>query len=184
MKIKFNKNILGQSAVEFILIVPVLFLIFFGIIQLFYLAFASFAVQRAAYSIAQQAAASVSPSSFDPRLQIVEALLPLEQINSSTLINTLSTQCTINSDGKNVHVNITYPMPLWVPLVRNIVGQNLNNQLTPATVIPQSLTNALQTAGLSIPNLNPNQTPTKVIWFNFEAQASDENSIGADKTQP
>jgi len=59
------------------LVAPVLFFIFFGIIQLFYTAYVSFAIQRATHSIAQQAAASPNPSSFDPKFQMIEALLPL-----------------------------------------------------------------------------------------------------------
>jgi hypothetical protein len=173
-----NKS-LGQSTVEFLLIAPLLFFIFFGIIQFFYTAFVSFAVQRATYSIAQQAAASSNPSSFLPQFQIIEALLPIEQLNPSTLSYTFATQYTIDTDGTNVHVKVSYPMPLWVPLINNLIGQNLNNRSAASNFIPPSLASVLQAAGLALPNPNINQNLTKVLWITFEAEALDENSIGA-----
>ncbi len=163
------------------LIAPILFFIFFGVIQFFYTSFISFAIQRATYSIAQQAAASPSPSSFLPQFQIIEALLPIEKLNPSILAYTLATQYTIDTDGTNVHVKVSYPMPLWVPLIRNLIGQTLSNQSNTSNFMPPSLANVLQAAGLSLPNFNTNQNLTKVIWITFEAQASDENSIGVQK---
>jgi Flp pilus assembly protein TadG len=169
----------GQSTVEFLLVVPVLFFIFFGIIQFFYIAYVSFAVQRATYSIAQQAAASPDPASFSPQFQIIEALLPIAQLNPSTITSALATNCAINTDGTTVDVKVSYPMPIWVPLMKNLIGQNLNNQPTPSNLIPPLLINVLQTVGLSLPNLSIDQNLTRVLWFTFEAHAVDENSIGA-----
>lgn len=168
----------GQSLVEFILIVPVLFLIFFGIIQFFYIAYISFSVQRATYSIAQQAAASPDPSSFGPQFQIIEALLPIEQLNPSIIACALATNFTISTNGTTVDVKVSYPMPIWVPLLGNLIGQNLNNQTTTSNLIPPTLANILQVVGLSLPNFNISQNLTKVLWITFEAQALDENSIG------
>jgi hypothetical protein len=179
---KLTNKFSGQSTVEFLLIAPVLFFIFFCIIQFFYIAFISFAVQRATYSIAQQAAASPNPSSFSPQFQIIEALIPIEQLNPSTLAYTLEAQCTVNTDGTNVHVSLSYPMPLWIPLINNLIGQTLNNQSAMSNFIPLALVNVLQAAGLSLPNLNTNQNLTKVLWITFEAQTLDENSIGAQTT--
>lgn len=169
----------GQSLVEFTLIAPVLFLFFFGVIQFFYIAYISFSVQRATYSIAQQAAASTSPSSFSPQFQIIEALLPMEQLNPSTIAYALATDCNIDTNGTTVDVKVSYPMPIWVPLIGNLIGQNFNNQSAPSNLIPSSLITVLQTVGLSLPNSNINQNPTQVLWITFEAHAVDENSIGA-----
>jgi Flp pilus assembly protein TadG len=168
----------GQSLVEFSLIAPILFLIFFGILQFFYISYVSLAVQRATYSIAQEAAASPNPSSFLPQFQIIEALLPIEQLNPSTLTYSLATKSSINTDGTTVHVTVSYPMPIWVPLVRNLIGQNFYNSSTSSSLIPSSLTNVLQVLGLSLPTLTASQNPTKVLWVIFEAKALDENSIG------
>jgi len=73
-------------------------------------------------------------------------------------------------------------MPLWVPVIKNFIGQSLINQPSTSNVIPSSLTNVLQTVGLSLPNLNSQQNLTQVLWMTFEAQALDENSIGVDTT--
>jgi hypothetical protein len=179
IKVLKNKTS-GQSTVEFVLIAPILFFIFFGIIQFFYTAYVSFAVQRAAFSIAQQAAASLDTVSFSPQFQIIEALLPLEQLNPSTLAYALATQCTINTEGTTVDVKVSYPMPIWVPLIRNVIGQNFDNQAGSSSLIPPALINLLQTVGLSIPNFTSSQNSTKVFWISFEAHALDENSIGVD----
>jgi len=169
----------GQSAVEFVLIAPVLFILFFGIIQLFYMAYVSLAVQRATHAIAQQAAASDDPNSFLPQFQMIEALLPLEQLNSTTLSCALSSKYDIHSDGSTIFVKVSYPMPLWVPIIKNLLGQNLDSSSATLGLVPPTLTTVLQAVGLGIPVLNT-LTPTKVIWVNFEAKALDENSIGAE----
>ncbi len=169
----------GQSAVEFVLIAPVLFLFFFGIIQILYIAYVSFAVQRATHAIAQQAAASNDPDSFLPQFQMLEALLPLEKLNSTTLSCALSSKCDIHSDGSTVFVKVSYPMPLWVPIIKNLLGQNLDSSSTTLGLVPPTLTTVLQAVGLGIPVSNT-FAPTKVIWVNFEAKALDENSIGTE----
>ncbi|HTA76424.1 MAG TPA: TadE/TadG family type IV pilus assembly protein [bacterium] len=168
----------GQSAVEFVLIAPVLFILFFGIIQLFYIAYVLLAVQRATHAIAQQAAASDNPDSFLPQFQIIEALLPLEQLSSATLSCALSSKCDIHSDGTTVFVTVSYPMPLWVPIIKNLMGQNLDTS-SALGLVPPTLTSVLQAVGLGISTPNT-LAPTKVIWVNFEAKALDENSIGAE----
>jgi Flp pilus assembly protein TadG len=170
----------GQSMIEFVLIAPILFFIFFGIIQFFYVAYVSFAVQRATFSIAQQAASSSDPASFGPQLQIIEALLPLEQLNPSTLTYALATQCTINTDGTTIDVKVSYPMPIWVPLIRNIIGQNFDSQANSSSLIPTALTNILQAAGLSVLNFTASQNLSKVLWISFEAHALNENSLGTN----
>jgi len=172
----------GQSVVEFVLIAPILFLLFFGIIQFFYTAFVSFAIQKAAFAIAQQAAATPDPASFNPQFQIIEALLPIEQLNPSTLTCVLATQCSINTDGTTVDVKVSYPMPIWVPLIKNLIGQNLNTQIAPTNLIPSSLANILQTVGLTLPNSSVNQNIPQVLWITFEAHALDENSIDVEKS--
>jgi len=70
-------------------------------------------------------------------------------------------------------------MPIWIPLIKNLIGQNFNNPSTPSNLIPSSLITVLQTVGLPLPNLNINQNLTQVLWVTFEAHAVDENSIGA-----
>jgi hypothetical protein len=176
-KIKAStQNATGQSAVEFVFIAPVLFLIFFGVLQLFYSAFVSFAIQRAAFSIAQEAATSMSFSNFDPRFQIVYALFPLEKINSATLNYALATQCNIKQVKKTIQVNVLYPMPIWVPVMGNLIGQNFANAGS-ATLIPASITNLLQTIGINLPNLNSGTNNTKVLWINYSAECLDENVV-------
>jgi len=168
----------GQAAVEFVTLAPLVFLIFFGIIQLAYTAFISFAVQEATFSIARSAAASNSPESYDPTLQIIYSLTPISKLNHSTLATLLATQCHIQTDGQTVHVVVKYPMPIWIPIIQKIFGKKLS---IPASVwIPNEilLNQVFEIAGTTPPNLSL-QIPTLpyVHWLTFSANALDENSI-------
>jgi hypothetical protein len=148
---------------------------FFGIIQFFYAAYVSFAVQKAAFSIAQEASAASSLVGFDPHFQIVCALLPLEKLNPSTLTYALASKCTVRQQGSDVHATVSYPMPIWVPFMGALLGQSLASNITP---IPSTITNLLQTIGISLSGISSISNSAKVIWINFDAQVLDESTVG------
>src|SRR5579863_6687134 len=83
------KNAKGQSTTEFVLIAPLLFLIFFCVIQFSYFAYVSLAVQRAALAIARKASLSgvADQTAFKAHLAI--SLLPLANLNQKTLLTIL-----------------------------------------------------------------------------------------------
>jgi hypothetical protein len=169
----------GQSAVEFMLIAPVLFLLFFGIIQLFYSAFVSFAVQKATHAIAQQAAASATPTLFEPHFQIITALSPLEKLNNSTLLYALASKCDIQEKNNRVFATVTYPMPIWVPLIGKVIGQPFDSSKNSILSIATNLTNLLSTLGLALPGFPIPSNSINVIWITFQAYCLDENIVGA-----
>jgi hypothetical protein len=172
-----NKTNRGQSAVEFLLIAPVLFMFFFGILQLFYFAFASFAVQKATNAIARQAASSDDFNAFDPHFQIISALLPLEKINSTTVISAFSTKCNIQEQENMIKATVSYPMPIWVPFANKLFGSAMNTSPTATTTPSNDILDLLNAIGLTLPIPNLGQNTQNVIWLNFEATCVDEYSL-------
>lgn len=168
----------GQSSVELVLIAPVLFLIFFGIIQLFYCAYISFAVQKATFAIAQQAASTETPTFFQPQFQIVSALFPLEKLNNATLLYALSSKCNIQEQNNRIIATVSYPMPIWVPLIGKVLGQPLSTSSNPLSSISQDLSGLLSTLGLSLPSFLNLTNTNNVIWMTFQADCLDENTVG------
>lgn len=165
----------GQSAVEFVLVVPLIFFIFFGIIQIAYMAYASLAVQRATLSIAKSSARS---QIYDPHFQLFYSLVPLEALNKSTLATVLSTQCTIQSDGSKIHVEVKYPMPIWVPLVGRWMGEPLPSSQFTGILGLDMVEKIFLFCGKTPPDLSfLGFTPPYVHWVTFTADTTDENSI-------
>lgn len=171
----------GQAAAEFLLVAPLLFLIFFGIVQLAYFAYGSLAVQRAAYAAARGAACSADPSAYDPRLQLAYCLAPLAQLNRRALLSVLATRCEVQADGFRVRARLDYPMPIWIPGLGRIFGQKLS--LIPADAAPlwSSLRSLFQWTGKPLPDFpgDPADLPY-VRVISFSADAVDENSIGRE----
>jgi len=178
LNISKNKE-LGQSAVEFVLITPILFLIFFGIIQLFYCGFVSLAIQKATNAIAQQASASGDAADFEPHFQIITALFPIEKLNASTLIYAISCKCDIQEQNHIIKAVVSYPMPIWMPIIGNVFGQPLNNTAGSLLGLSNDLLSFLGTIGLKLPSFNLPQNTPNVIWFTFEARCLDENFVGS-----
>lgn len=167
----------GQSAVEFALIAPFLFFIFFAVIQLAYTAYVSFAVQRAALSIARDAARSDIPELYEPHFQLFYSLGPLFTLNKTTLATALAADCSINTVGDKVVARVKYPMPIWVPFVGKLFGVPFNTSFFKENSKGLITGSILQLFGqdpaaLSIPGL---RFPD-VFWMTFTAQAMDENT--------
>ncbi len=123
----FLKDQKGQSAAEFVLVAPFLFLFFFCVLQMAYMGFVSFAVQRAALAIARKASLGSTENSTAFKSQLALSLLPIASLNQKTLLTILETnyQITQSTDQKQVSAKVRYPMPIWIPLVRNIFGETL-----------------------------------------------------------
>jgi hypothetical protein len=168
----------GQSAVEFALIAPFLFFIFFAIIQLAYMAYVSFAVQRAALSIARGAARSEAPYLYEPHFQLLYCLGPLATLNKTTLATALAADCSVDTDGSKVFVNVKYPMPIWVPWVGKVIGVPFS-----ASFFKENSKGMVIGAILKFLGLDPQTLSTPgihfpdVFWMTFTAECVDENSV-------
>lgn len=173
----YSTKATGQSTVEFVLIAPLLFLIFFAIIQLSYMAYASFAVQRAALAVARMASLSGIDNSTTFQTQLAISLVPLSNLNQKTLLTVLESDCKVNEspDKKKIVVQVRYPMPIWVPVVGNVFGETLvpsadyNN--SPAGQAIKTIFSMLKRP---IPDLSFKGVRLPVYWINFEAATFDE----------
>jgi len=168
----------GQSAVEFVLIAPFLFFIFFGIIQLAYMGFVSFAVQRAAFAVAQESSLTGSQNSSDFYSKLIFALSPLGSLNRATFACIAASRCQITTSDvqKKVTARLYYPMPIWVPLVGRIFGEKIipstrfnSNGVTKDIEIAASL------FGVSLPNFSFDGVHFPFCrWMIFEASTYNE----------
>ncbi|HET9870156.1 MAG TPA: TadE/TadG family type IV pilus assembly protein [bacterium] len=161
--------------VEFTLAVPLLFLLFLGTIQLAYLSYFYFAVQRAAFAICRDAAASPDPEKFDPTFDLAASLLPLLKLHPQILLSILGAECRIQASGRQVDVSLRCPMPLWVPPFARLFGQG---QAFPIPAASPDLAAVL--APLHLPAgilAAAPAAPMAVHWFNFSASALNEDGV-------
>ena len=167
----------GQSLVEFCLIAPLLFFIFFAIIQLAYMSYVSLAVQRAALAVAREASLAGTDQSTFFKTKAVLSLMPIANLSQRTLLTILASRCSvrISSDQKQVIAQVRYPMPIWVPLVRDIFGETLvpsadyNND--PAG---QSVKTLFQILGRDPPDLSFSGVHLPVVWFKYQETTFNE----------
>jgi len=173
-KIKFT----GQSAVEFVLIAPILFLFIFGILQLTYMAYVSFAIQKAALAIARTASLGSNNDKASFKTQLAISLLPEVNLSQKTLLTILASECeiTTSSDKQRVTAQVHYPMPIWVPLAKNMFGSpliasvNYNN-----TSEGKTIKNMFQIFGVKMPDLSFKGVQLAVVWMTYEATTFNES---------
>ncbi len=171
------RNQKGQSAVELAVIAPFLFFFFFAVIQVSYISYVSLAVQRAALAIARTASVGGKNNSTAFKIQLAISLLPLISLNQKTLLTILSSNFEIITswDNTNVTARVSYPMPIWVPLVGNVFC----NQLVPSvnynnTSEGQAVKTALQLLNLNPPDLSFQGVQLPVRWITYEATTFNE----------
>jgi hypothetical protein len=122
----------GQALVEYVLIAPLLFLIFFAIIQLAYMGLTALAVQRAAMAIAREAAISTDPTAQPlENWRIVTqqylAFYPLLSLKKTDVLLAIAgTDIQTVVEGRMVKTTVRYPMPIWVPLVGPLFGKTFD----------------------------------------------------------
>jgi hypothetical protein len=176
--ISLTRNQKGQSAVEFVLIAPLLFFIFFAIIQMAYMAYASLAVQRATLTIVKEAARSRGILPYDPEFQLLYSLAPLGALNKETLVTVLATECSVQFNQAKVHVQVRYPMPIWVPMIGKVFGQPLSPASASNIPILKMAGAIFKMLGKSPPELSfSGAKPFYVRWITFSADTIDENSF-------
>lgn len=167
----------GQSAVEFVLIAPLLFFIFFAIIQLAYMAYVSLAVQRSALAVARDATLTGQEYSISFKSQLAISLLPLTNLNPRILSTILASDYALNysPDRKTVAVQVKYPMPIWVPLIRNVIGENLEStQDYNQTTEGQAIKKAFELLGKPAPDLNFQKERLPVFWVTCQETTFNE----------
>jgi Flp pilus assembly protein TadG len=168
----------GQSATEFVLIAPLLFLIFFSVIQFAYMAYVSLAVQRSALAIARKASLQTPEDNSNAfKSQLALSLLPIANLNSKTLLTILETHYDISysPDRQKVTATVHYPMPIWVPMVRTIFGDTLvpstNYQNTPEGL---AIRTAFSLFNIPQPDLSFEGVRLPVHWVTFQEATFNE----------
>jgi hypothetical protein len=173
-----NKSQSGQSSIEFALIVPLLFLIFFAVIQMAYMGYVALAVQRAALAAAQERSLTGPWGGTDINFKLAYALSPLASFNQATLACVSQSQysCSISPDQKKVTIQVRYPMPIWVPLADRIFGQPLASSVdSNSTEMGLAIKEAFKLSGKPEPDLSfqADRFP-HVFWITFESGTYNE----------
>lgn len=167
----------GQSAVEFCLIAPFLFFIFFAIIQLAYMSYVSFAVQRAALAVARDASLGGIDQTTAFKTKAALSLMPISNLSRKTLLTVLASQCSVavSSDQKQIIAKVRYPMPIWVPLVGKVFGQTLipsvNYNNNPAG---DAIRNLFLILGKTPPDLSFQGVHLPVVWVTYQESTFNE----------
>lgn len=165
----------GQSLVEFVLTAPLLFLLFFAILQGTALCWTCLSVQRAAMAAARHASRveGTSKAWDSPRLQALVALAPLVALNKAYLVSGLLTKVeTVESDGHLI-ATVRFPMPIWMPLAGPWLGERIllsDNGIDPET--RKVLQIVFQLTGKKPPDFDSvlDRLPY-YRWISFQAEA-------------
>ena len=166
---------------EFALIAPVLFLVFFAVLQTAYTAFTALAVQRAALAVAQNASQSPNglPSKSLVEARLIYALYPLSRLNRTTLACAFASQTQIKNEGQRVTVQIRYPMPIWVPGVGRLFGEPLIPSFDyTQTALGRQVQGLLAVFGVRLPDLSFEGLRFPYArWMTFQASTFNEGAL-------
>lgn len=168
----------GQSAVEFVLLAPFLFLFFFLTLQIFYTAFTALAVQRAALAIARESSITGIGADDVLREKLILALAPLSSLHPATFAGILGAnyERSLSPNGQDVVVKVHFPMPIWVPMVGKVLGERLPvSLLLDSYSERKSLQDIFHLLGHSIPDLSFSKDRLPYFrWVIFEAVTHNE----------
>lgn len=165
----------GQSLVEFVLTAPLLFLLFFAIIQGTALCWTCLTVQRAAMAAARHASrVETTAQAWDsPRFQALVALAPLVALNKAYLVSGLMTKVeTTESEGRLI-ATVRFPMPIWVPLAGPWLGERI--ALPTSSIDPETkgmIQTVFKLAGKNPPDFDSNLDHLPYYrWIVFQAES-------------
>ena len=172
---------LGQSTVEFVLIAPLLFLLFFCVIQMAYTSYVALAVQRAALAVARTASLQGETDSLAFKTELAWSLMPIAGLSEKTLSTIFASKvsASLSPDGKLVTVRVEYPMPIWVPGIRQVFGQPLVPPPLP-TGSPEAVAirGIFSLLGIPAPDLSFTGLNLPVRWITFEESTFNEGFHG------
>ena len=104
----------GQALIELALVLPLFILLLFGLIEMSILGYSYISVNNAARSGVR--VASVGGSDVGIRTAINNSII----LNTSNLTIQISPAESQRQSGQGVTVNLSYPVPLLVPIVEGI----------------------------------------------------------------
>ncbi|OLN33641.1 TadE family protein [Desulfosporosinus metallidurans] len=113
---RFQKGEHGQALVEMALVLPLFFLLLFGVIEMGRIGYAYITISNAARAGGR--VATLGGTDLDITTSIKNAATSLD--SASLTINITPSQDQRQS-GQGVTVNVSYPVQLIIPLISNII---------------------------------------------------------------
>lgn len=110
----FKQQESGQALVEFALVFPLFLLLLFGLIEMSILGYSYISVNNAARTGVRVASVGKDDAT------IITAITDSMILNTSALTIEISPPYSERQSGQAVTVNISYPVPLIVPIVEGI----------------------------------------------------------------
>lgn len=106
----------GQALVEMALVLPLFFLLLFGVIEMGRVGYAYITVSNAARSGGR--VATIGGTDLDIQNSVYQAAASLD--TTSLTINITPTQ-SLRYSGQGVTVQVTYPVQLIIPIISNVI---------------------------------------------------------------
>jgi hypothetical protein len=168
-----------------VLIAPILFLLFFAILQLFLLGVTCLALQRSAIAIARETSiadgiVSRSGMSLRHHIQKTSALLPLVQLDRGRGWHCMAaSRVDIIHSDRTVTATIHYPMPIRLPGLGRWFGTQLTSTFPLSSEpLPSILEKTLRSLGIPLQGRSlPVPSHFHVRWMSFTATAFSESSV-------
>jgi len=158
---------------------PLLFLLFFCVLQVLYTAFAALAVQRTSYALARESSLTGKVSGTVFMVRLYAAMGPLAFLSRTSLVSVAATtfECRPSTDGAEMRVLVRYPMPIWVPLAGKVFGEKMGPEVGPSKDL-FGVWERLERAGLRFPDPWREEGRLPYFrWMNFEAVVHNEGKI-------
>lgn len=115
--LKLSKRENGQALVEMALVLPLFFLLLFGVIEMGRIGYAYITVSNASRAGARVATIGATDSEINSSVQ--NAASSLDPV--SLTINITPTQA-LRLSGQGVTVQVTYPVQLVIPIISNVIS--------------------------------------------------------------
>lgn len=117
MNIRLWKGEHGQALVEMALVLPLLFLLLFGVIEMGRIGYAYITVSNAARAGGRVATIGAPDSVITSSVQNAATSL-----NSASLTITITPTPALRKSGEGVKVQVSYPVQLVIPIISNIIS--------------------------------------------------------------
>jgi len=114
---KHPKGEQGQALVEMALVLPLFFLLLFGVIEMGRVGHAYISISNAAREGGR--VATIGGTDLEVKSSIVNSASSLDSTNLTITISPIEAS---RQSGQEVTVNVTYPVQLVIPIISNIIA--------------------------------------------------------------
>ena len=113
---RLRKGEQGQALVEMALVLPLLFLLLFGVIEMGRIGYAYITVSNAARAGGRTA--TIGGTDLDINSSIKNAAVSLDPASLTITITPLQ---SLRQSGQSVTVQVSYPVQLVIPIISNVI---------------------------------------------------------------